>query len=530
MQTISLNDVYNVRPDIFIKGAEDRLHVQYAGKNFILRLQREIIDSLYDCLGRIDGFLPMGEVLAPIPVPHHASALKFINFLETNKAAFKVTNAGDELALAPVKDTLSYLRQYGDDSAGTFRRFEQRRVLIVGGGYALMSAVKTFARLGARALSVIDTGADGHAPWSVLELQQCFEELRNWPDATLHLLPNDVAQLPTFDDVLHLLHGDSTLQQRVLTECSGAEQLVAQYANGNLCLLRSDDYLRRERTHTAAGALPGRAALIAGATAALFFFDNLCHIRRIGAGRYHYYHLSGESILRFGRLHRLQPISTVQASESAKPAASELERLLNEPLFPLHSMVEHTDPASYIKLYTLCLTGQDAPATLAAAGRDRHQCQASLLAQLAARHGLWFDQSAPAETAAARALHSAQRIAEQVVQPLRAIEAEARTPWAPPLTPHESYVAFCINAAFGERVRWYTLDTGDTRLPACAIICAGTGTLYLPHAGELSPQAREAGLLALYTALWQLRLNGAAGQDVLAGASPFQLNVEPVSA
>ena len=537
MQTISLDSTYNVRPDVFIKGAEDRLHVQYAGKNFILRLQREVINSLYDCLGRIDGIRPMDEVLTAIPVHHHSSALKFMDFLVKNRAAFRVADVSDELALEPVKDTLGYLRLYGDDSAGTFRRFEQARVLIVAHGFALISAVKTFARLGARVLTVISTNAGTNtgtqADWSETELQQCFAELRCWPDAKMHVLqPDAMATLPEFDHVLHIVDRNSAVYQQALVTCAGAEQLVAEYANGTLCLLRSDDYLGADRPRSAKGEVHAPTELVAGATAALFFFDSLCNIRRLGEGRYHYYNLRGESILHFGRLYRLLPVLDARFGDAtvAKPVAPDLDRLLGEPLFPLQSMVEHTDPSSYIKLYSIAFDYRNERRTLSAAGRDKRQCQANLLAQLAALHGLWFDQTAPSEAQAVLQLRAAHVQAEQVVRPLRTRHAGKRRPLECQLSGQETYIVFCINAAFGQRVSWFEIPTGDADLPMCTLLCAHEITLFLPHGGELPPAAREPALLALYTALWQQRNRIEPVQDVVVTTNPFLIQSEPAAA
>lgn len=530
MQTISLDDVYNVRPDIFIKGAEDRLHVQYAGKNFILRLQHEVINSLYDCLGRIDGIRPMGEVLTALPAPHHASALKFIDFLIQQKAAFRVANPRDELELAPVKDTLSYLRLYSDDSAGQFRRFEQKRLLIVADGYALISAIKTFARLGVRVLTVLDAGADPHVAWSEAELQACFAELRRWPEARLlvHTSPG-AAMAADFDHVLHVLSADSAPHQAMFARHADAEQLVAQPVHGNLCLLRSADHLRIDGRFAAAEAVSQPGALIFGATAALFFFDHLCDIRRLREGRYHYYKLTGESVLRFGQLHRLCPIDALAAAAASDAGATatvpDLDKLLRQPLFPLQAFVEQTEPSSYLKLYAATLPGAAGQRpTLVAAGRSKAQCQANLLAQLIAAHGLWFDQALPAERQAALQFHAGQVQARQAVQALRAPAVFPRQPAAPELSGHESYISFCISATFGQRLRWFEAATGDPLLPACTLLCADEFTVFLPHGGELAGATREAGLLAMYAALWQLRQGGVPLLDVVHAASPFLLD------
>ncbi|CDG85914.1 hypothetical protein GJA_5318 [Janthinobacterium agaricidamnosum NBRC 102515 = DSM 9628] len=515
------------------------MHVQYAGKNFILRLQHDVINSLYDCLGLVDGIRPMGEVLTAIPPQHHASALKFMDFLASKHAAFRVTNVDDELELAAVKDTLNYLRLYSDDSSATFRRFEQGRILIVAGGFALMSAVKTFARLGTRMLTVIDTAVDGQPRWSVAELQRCFAELRRWPDAELHVIsPAGLAPMPSFDHVLHVVRDAVAVHQRILTQCAATEQLIAVYVNGNLCLLRSDDYLRVGGHPGEGGAVSQPGELVAGATASLFFFDNLCNIRRVDAGRYQYYKLNGENATRFGHLYRLLPLldgltgdaaPAVARPSSAPAVAVELERLLHQPLFPLQPLLERTDPASHIKLYSTVLSWHDGR-TLVAAGRHRRQCEANLLAQLVSLHGLWFDQGCAVEAQAASELRAKQLQAEQVVQPLRSGQAAQRRPCTVELGAYETYIEFCINAVFGQRVRWFVLPTADARFSACTVLCAGHTTLFLPHGGELPPDLREAALLALYAALWQQRNGIAPIQDVLVAASPFLALTEPVAA
>lgn len=518
---IESSAVYHIRPDIFIKGAQDRLHIQYAGQNYILRLQRELIDSLYACIGRMDGLLTLDSILETLPEAHRAPAARFVGFLLDKRAAFRIPDPADEAALHPVADTLHYLRLYGDDCAATYRRFAGQRILVVAAGYALASAVKTLARLGIRDLCVLDAGAGRDAGWRDAELRQCFDELRRWPDAALTLLSGAQAAQRSFDHVLHIVEHDSEAHRQALQASGDAEQLVAAYAGRHLCLLHREDYLAQRWPQRAACHLPER--LIAGATATLFFFDHLCGIRRLRAGRYHHYDLRGESTLRFAGLEKLIPLSDIIPGQERSAPWSDvpLDKLLAQPLFPLQNLVEHTDPASYLKLYTVDLETAAGNGTLAAAGRDRRQCEDGLLAQLVIRHGLWFARSGEQEIEALRRHRADQLRGERVVDALapQALREARRVPVE--LSAPEQYIVFCINARFGSRVAWSVLPTGDAELPHCTLLTAGDAVISMPHAGDLCPATRQAALLALYAGLWQQARGGApARHTVVADATP----------
>ena len=515
---IQLNDIYNIRPDIFVKGSEDRLHIQHGGKNFILRLQRELIGSLYECLGRMDGIRSIGNILGLLPEAHRAPVLKFVGFLIEKGAAFCVADPEGELALAPVSDTLGYLRLYADNSAATFTRFVEARILIVAGGYALASAVKTCARLGVRQLHLVNTDPVDTGAWSDTMLHACFDELKRWPDAALTILPPSTSDLPRFDHVLHMIDDGqaSMAHQRIIAACADAEQLVGASTGRHLCLMRAEDYVQVDQTRFhGRGVEPGK--LIAGAATALFFFDHLCNIRRLRPGRYHYYSLHGESTLRFAGLDRLIPVDAIVPGNTASAPSSgaPLHTLLAEPLFPLQNMVEHTDPSCYIKLYTLDFATAHGVGTLIAAGLDTQGCEASLLAQLVTHHGVWFGQSDAAELALIHQLRARQADADQVARGIRDRGVSHDKPLFPELTAPEQYIAFCINAGFGQRLHWRDVVSGDGALPMCTLLSAGDIVLYIPHGGVLAMAERQAALLALYAALWNKRVNASTQQHVI---------------
>lgn len=530
---IQLDDIYNIRPDIFVKGSEDRLHIQHGGKNFILRLQRELIGSLYECLGRMDGIRSIGDILALLPESHRAPVLKFVGFLIEKKAAFHVADPAGELALAPVSDTLGYLRLYDDNSAATFRRFVQARILVVAGGYSLASAVKTFARLGVRQLHLVNTDPVGTGAWSDKALHACFDELRCWPDAALTILPPATSNLPRFDHVLHMVNdGQSGIDhQRIIAACPDAEQLVGACTGRHLCLMRVEDYVQADHTRFDGRCFePGK--LIAGAATALFFFDHLCNIRRLGPGRYHYYSLHGESTLRFAELDRLIPVDDIVPGEAASAPSSgaPLHTLLAQPLFPLQNMVEHTDPNCYIKLYTLEFTTAHGAGTVVAAGLDMQGCEASLLARLVTHHGVWFGQSNAPEMALIRQLRARQGDAERVALRIRERGVAQDTQLFPELTAPEQYIAFCINAGFGQRLQWRDVVSNDGALSMCTLLSAGDIVLYVPHCGVLAIEERQAALLALYAALWNKRVDSHAQQHVVIAPGTLLPRVQAAAA
>lgn len=502
--------IYMLRPDIFLRSAVDRIHIQHAGEHYMVRLQPECIRHLYAFCDLLDGNRALGDAMENIPAAHRGYIVKFLEFLLSKRAAFHVDSALAESHLAPVQDSLLYLRSFVDDSAAAFGRFLSTHILLAAGGYALIGAIKTLACLGVRSLSVLQTGA----VWQPRELHAAFADLARWPDATLAIV-----DAPTHDHTCVLQCADDAAFpfERLIAALPHAHHLVAFAAGGQLCALRGGDLpLLVPRR---AGPPPGPPdALCAGATAATICFDDLCGVRPVAAQRYLHFGLDADVPMNSAGLYPLLPFADGRAgADDAIAIAARVEELLHTPLSPLRAPVERTAEGSYIKLYTYeaCLGSDGATVTLASAGMTRLQCLAGALRQLIDDTGHWFSNTAPAERAAVGAYLEQLDSVRRAVLPLRAAAPTPGT--APALSPREQYLSFCINAAYGVRVRWADAPLASAAWPRCTVLSAGDMTVYLPHDGTPAGSQREAGLLALYAALWQ----GTCSADVVLAQPPL---------
>lgn len=501
--------IYMLRPDIFLRNAVDRIHIQYAGEHYMVRLQPECIKHLYEFCDLLDGNRSLGDAMENIPSAHRGYILKFLEFLLSKGAALQMESALAELHLASVQDSLLYLRSFVNDSAAAFGRFLAARILLVADGYVLIGAIKTLACLGVRSLSVLQTGA----AWQPRELHAAFADLARWPDATLAIVD---APTPEHTCVLQCADDAAYPFERLIAALPHARHLVAFVAGGQLCALRGADLPLLVPRH--AGPPPGPPdGLCAGATAAAICFDDLCGVRPLAAGRYLHFGLDADVPMNSAGLYPLLPFADGRAgADDAIAIAARVEELVHTPLSPLRAPVERTVEGSYIKLYTFegCLGSDGATVTLASAGMTRLQCMAGALRQLIDGTGHWFSNTAPAERAAVGAYLEQLDNARRAVMPLRA--AAPMPGPAPALSAREQYLSFCINAAHGVRVRWADAPLASAVWPRCAVLSAGDMTIYLPHGGTPTGSQCEAGLLALYAALWQ----GACAADVVLAQPP----------
>ncbi|WEF31605.1 hypothetical protein [Pseudoduganella chitinolytica] len=427
-------------------------------------------------------------------------------------AAFQLDAPDADARLQPVHDSLLYLRSFVNDSAAAFGRFDAARILLAAGGYALHSAIKTLACLGVRRLAVLPTGGD----WQPHELQAAFAELARWPDARLDIV---AAPEAGYTYVVQVADDASAPFERLLAALPAARHLVAFAAQGQLCALHGSDLalLPARRGDTRLAPPDG---LCAGATAAMICFDDLCGVRPLAPRRYLHFGLDADVPLNSAGLYPLAPFDAANAGATgAIVVAERIEELACTPLAPLRPPVERTPESGCLKLYTLeaCLPGRADPVVLAGAGMTRARCVSSALLQLAAGQRHWFSHTDADERAAVGHYLAQLDVAAAAVAPLRAA-APAAGP-APELSAREHYLGFCIAATYGEPVQWSEAALDGAPWPRCTVLRGGAVAIYLPHDGVPAAAQREAGLLALYGALWQGHVNG---RDIVLPDEPLQ--------
>ncbi|WP_175016901.1 hypothetical protein [Massilia sp. YMA4] len=460
----------------------------------------------------MDGAQPLGDVMEQIPAAYRGYILKFLEFLLAKSAAFRIGTPGADTDLQPVHESLLYLRSFVDDAAGAFRRFAAERILLAAGGYALHSALKTLACLGARRVGVLQTGE----MWQPHELRTAFAELARWPDAGLDIV---AAPDSTYTYVVQVADDAAAPFETLLAALPAARHLVAFAADGQLCALSGGDLGALPLRHGVAPLAPPDG-LCAGATAAMICFDDLCGVRPLQQRRYLHFGLDGDVPMNSAGLYPLLPFDTGRAGAAGAIAvAARVEELASTPLSPLRAPVECTVEGSYLKLYTLdaYLPGQPGPVALVGAGMTRAQCLSGALLQLVAGQRHWFDHASADERAAVGAYLARLDAARRAVAPLRAVAPAFGSAQA--LSAREQYMVFCINATHGVPVQWADAALDAAAWPRCAVLRAGTALLYLPHAGTLGAAQREAGLLALYGTLWQ---GHHGGRDIVLADEPLQ--------
>lgn len=524
-------DVYNIRPDIFIRSTEDKIHIQYAGKDFLINLPRDAINAVYEFLKLVDGEREISEVLTLIPEAYHRLLCKFLDFLIKQKAAFRVKGAAQNTDLLPVSQTLTYLRAYCDDSEEVFRRYCRCKILLVGGGYSLISAIKTFARLGTTHISVYQTGTFSEN-WTDAELHNCFTSLSPWPDARLSIesFINDAAP-NEYTHVLNFSGVDREITKNVINLSREAQYANAHFVNGNICLTFNDNissYIVRLPSQESISF--SKDELTAGAVISLLFFDVICGIREIHEYEYCYYSLSEEQPVQKAVFTPLIPANMARSEISAGgvKVCSSFEQLSLAPLFPIAPSIT-AEPNSFLKIYSAPMVNPR-PAhahsnieshILYGLGLSKEQCCRNMLLYLLCVYDTWFSNNEPSECEEVIEFYQSYLRIKDVLEPLRSqLNAREKLRLVENKAPSD-YICFCINATFGQRVKYSLVELQDAEFPACTILFAGTVTIFLPHSEKMQEPQLFTGLLALYTALWQLREGNSNFLDVVLDKKPF---------
>ncbi|GLR12411.1 hypothetical protein GCM10007907_12010 [Chitinimonas prasina] len=503
MSALVPSSTYRVRPDLFIKVSEERLYLRHREQHYILRLGSELIRSIFQFLDGNDGRLPLHAVLAAFPETHRQALLKFLGFLLDKDMAFRQRSGSMPPELAPVTDTLSYLADYLDDPIAAYEAVARQRLLLVGQGYALSSAIKTLSRLGLRNLWVqVQADAPG---FDEAELAACYDQLSCWPDARLGFIrqPADLVAVG-IDALLYCGMPEAAPVAQPCTAYYG----YLQGAHACLSLAPLDT-----SPLDGSAECPPNMALVGGAVLATAWFDHLCGVQTLLPGQYQHYPLHGQGRLQSAPALRLRPLDALPPVADVGPHAAphigrQLDSLLGTPLFPLHSLREETDQRSYIKLYSLVCQdarqqGQDSPRLLAA-GFDRQDCLQRLLLQLPTTRACWFDSSDAAERQASLLAAAHYQSAHALLATrLPTLLSSVNQALSQLLGPREEYIAFCIGMAFAQAVRWYEGPLDLDGLPHCLVAQAGAAVVCLPYGDAPTEADRSALLFTLYAALWR---------------------------
>ncbi|MFC0252243.1 hypothetical protein [Massilia consociata] len=531
MDIAATTEIYRIRPDIFVKAGEDRIYINFRDDHYVLRVHPDMVDSVFRFLDLNDGATPLAVVLEAFPEAQRGKLQSLLEFLTNKKAAFCVEQDAGTSDLSPVADTLLYLAEYGDHPARLFRHFVGRRVLLVGSGYPLAGCIKTLARLGIRQLDVLLTHTHERNRWPAEDLRRSFCELRRWPDASLTFVQAAEAT-QRHEDVLHLdIDSDPAVHEAVARSAAGARHLYVIVSAGQACMSLQVATPQTARMGDADEACSPPQQLVAGAFAALAYFDDLCQVRSLNAGSYLHYSLDAHGRVRSAPHVRLSAIEALGAGTvpRAKPGLLAFRESHGAPLFPLGEPSELTEANSYIKLFSAALPAT-APADrrLIAAGFSRADCERRLLLQLIAEHGVWFDGGSEDEQHAVRRYLQACRQAAQVRALL--LERDRLSPcdagWEDE-SREEAYLEFCISASFGERVRWFGSDTGHAEFARCLVLGCGDLRLYLPHAGVAASSDRLELLFAMHAALWRRAKGMAPAVDIVLPAALNPFGMQP---
>jgi hypothetical protein len=502
--------VYRLRPDIFVKATSERLYLSHRDSHYILRLGSELIQSVGDFIDCIDGEQSLIEILGRLPNAHQRAMLKFLRFLLDKGMAFQLVGGAFPAELYEVRETLDYLSEYCSDPVERYYHFVSRRIMLVGAGYALTSAIKTLARIGIRQLAVLHVPGLGHHGFEEQELRQGFEEAKVRADAELRYFAEGSAVDPELDVILHCHERPDVSWLDRMARSAPALQLLGLVGGSHLFITDdaadAADIIEGVRSGTFEPAsISPTASLIVGATCALALFDQLAGIRPAAVNSYRHYDLRAQGSMQTAQRCALIPLGDLPlATTAAGGLATDWPRLAEAPLFPLGPMRERTEVRGYIKVYTVVArahTQRTLPrVALAAAGFTKQGCQQQLVLALAGVHGLGLSCCSADEQAclghAANLLRQAQILAAGVHFD------SALDPVHPPLGPREEYIAFCVSTSFDLRLQWHDVTTGDAVMPRCLRVRAGTVAAFMPYAIEPAAVDREALLFSLYVQLW----------------------------
>jgi hypothetical protein len=529
---------YRLRPDIFVKSTSERVYLSHRDCHYILRLGSELMVSVGEFIDCIDGEQSLGATMSRFPSTHQPALLKFLHFLLQKGMAFRLDSGAFPAQLRQVRETLDYLSQYCSDPVERYRHFASRRTLLVGGGYALTSAIKTMARIGIRQLAVLPAPQLGHHHFDEQQLRACFEETKVLHDAELRFVAADAlhAAQPAFDVILHCHERVDVSRAGQLAQTSPALELMGLIAGRYLFItdstLDAADIAEGDRAgmFEPACAAP-TAGLIAGATCALALFDQITGIRPAGIADYHYYDLQAQGSLQTARRCRLDPLEQEPGAPAADVGvAIDWPRLAEAPLFPLQPLQERTEARSYIKLYTVTTRAHAERAglrvMLAAAGFTRHDCQQQLMLALTGIHQLGLSCCSPDEWAAFSHAACLIRRARAVVRDLS--QPAVYEQRSPSLEARQEYIAFCISTTFEARLDWQDVATGQGEFPRCLIVRANDAAAFMPYSAGITDADRQRLLFGVYAQLWARQHGqGYETQSVFVPAAALPRGLQP---
>lgn len=521
MNALSLTHSYRIRPDIFIKSSPDRVHISYQSRHFILKMGANAIASLLEFLDKNDGTRPLKESLMGYAEQQQNTFIKFLDFLVQKGAAIKQDpNAANDSDLSAVADTITYLAEYQADPVQSYLNFASQKLLIAGDGYALLSATKTLARMGAKKLSIAILPQCGRFHFSQQDLQKAFIQHQRWHDAAVEFIEiRDNTIDNRFDHALVCSELAIDPKVQTLPHINAAHvhygAMSARHAFLS-CEPIAPTLLAADDQQTQASLL---SHLIAGANIAVAWCDHLMGVRAQVPGSYQYYDLHQQSWTKTANQHRLVPISALQgqtALAADTTLSGQLDQLSAEPLFPIGAFEELTAPGTYIKLYRTELRIADTLSNaielrkVVTAGFSRKQCQQTMLMEIATIHQVWLERGAAQERAnfarAASLMSHAHRIVETNLHLTETALDEATTAVAN--SKSEEYLFFCIETSFSTRIRTKRFNTCDAIWPHCLVAAAGNQSVFLLFKDEPTDSDREALWFGLYAALWTKQNDG----------------------
>ncbi len=512
MNALSLTHTYRIRPDIFIKSSTDRVHISYQSRHFILKMGASMVASLLEFLDKNDGSRSLNESLTGYAEQQQNAFIKFLDFLLQKGAVIKQSQDTQTTHdLSAVTDTITYLAEYQNDPVQSYLKFASQKLLIAGDGYALLSATKTLARMGVKALSIAILPQCGRFHFSNEDLRKAFIQHQRWNDAELEFISvRDNTLSGHYDNAL--VCSEIAINPKT-TSLPLVHATNIQYGtlNARHAFLSCDPItsasLASDAQETSATLI---AHLMAGANIAVAWCDHLMGVREQKQGSYQYYDLHQQSWTKTASEHRLTSIfeqANTTGIASKTILSGQLDQLSSEPLFPISCFEELTDTNSYIKLYRAALRLEDEVQPIRkiiTAGFSRKQCQHAMLIETATLHQVWLEQGETQERSNFKHAASLTDHARKLIADRASLVTQAIANATPAIASNKSeeYLFFCIETSFGTRVHTQSLVTDDTQWPYCLVASADEETVFLLFADTPSDADREALWFGLYAALW----------------------------
>lgn len=427
-----------VRPDIFVKSAGDKMHINFKNKNFILTLGKDKHLVVFNFIELCDGSRTLEQALEGFEQADKELLEGFYQFLVQNKMVF---NIADDVAHVAGTSLLTHAAQYLDSPIAAVESVTQSPLLVIGSGYSLLGAIKTIAQAGILNVQIINADELGIFTLTNETLESVFADHATSESQSCEILPfSDLADRLSHAHVLQVHDKfDSKLYQFVK---NGAQKFVVQAVGHNGCAVISNKGINLQQKRHQPVTSKGDLSLL-GATTAAVGIDMMLGIHNTPG--YLYYRLDMTEMVGSAKQFDVLPLE--DAENGDVDVINDFQKLCEVPLSPLVNFEQLDLSQQYLKVFQVTVQVRGgAQLLITGAGFNAKEAADNILNKLAIEHELWFSNERNADkmreqVAFAKSVHSA-------VQSVPSYSIEL-----PKLSGKASYTHFSIISEFDAAVQ-----------------------------------------------------------------------------